>query len=255
MIRPAVAVLALLLTSAAAPVTAAPVPTCTYRVDASFPHDPTAFTEGLFYANGLLYESTGREGASRIFARTLEDARPVTEAALDPALFGEGIIDWKDQIITLTWRGGQGFRWDRKTLKPIGTFSYEGEGWGMTRDGDRIYQTDGSASLRLRDPATMRQTGTLPVTADGKPVANLNELEWIDGEIWANVWLTDRVARIDPATGHVKAWVDFSGLRRGDGALGMDAVLNGIAWDAKKKRIFVTGKNWNGIYQITPICS
>jgi len=254
MIRPAAAVLALLLAPAAVPAQAAPVPTCMYRVDTSFPHDPTAFTEGLFYSNGMLYESTGREGASRIVVRTLEDAKPVTEAQIDPALFGEGIIDWKDQIISLTWRGGQGFRWDRKTLKQIGTFSYEGEGWGMTRNGDVVYQSDGSSSLRLRDPATMRQTGSLAVTADGKPVDNLNELEWIEGEIWANVWLTDRIARIDPATGHVKAWVDFSGLRRGDGAYGMDAVLNGIAWDAKKKRIFVTGKNWNGIYQITPVC-
>ncbi|WP_157190270.1 glutaminyl-peptide cyclotransferase [Novosphingobium sp. Rr 2-17] len=234
---------------------AAPVPVCGYKIVASFPHDPTAFTEGLLYADGLLYESTGERGTSRIVIRTLANAKPIKQADIDPTYFGEGLVDWGDQLISLTWRDGAGYRWDRKTLAPRGTFTYEGEGWGMTRHGQVIYQSDGSATLRLRDPATMRQTGSLPVRADGQPVIYLNELEWIDGEIWANVWTTSRIARIDPATGNVKAWVDLAGLRAQAGATRSDdSVLNGIAWDAKGHRLFVTGKNWSRIFQITPQC-
>jgi glutamine cyclotransferase len=231
------------------------VPVCTYRIDNAFPHDTGAFTEGLLFDKGLLYESTGQKGDSRIVVRKLETLDPVREAQVDPSVFGEGLVDWKDQLISLTWREGVGYRWDRATLKLLGTFRYEGEGWAMTRNGETIYQSDGSASLRLRDPATMRQTGTLAVTAEGKPVENLNELEWIDGEIWANVWMTDRIARIDPKTGTVASWLDLTGLREQAGGVGVDAVLNGIAWDSAARRIFVTGKNWNQIFQITPVCS
>ncbi|TCU59528.1 glutamine cyclotransferase [Novosphingobium sp. PhB57] len=249
------------LLAAALALTAAPaaqakdVPVCGYRIDNAFPHDTAAFTEGLFFDRGLLYESTGQKGDSRIVVRKLETLEPVGQIEIDPAVFGEGLIDWNGQLISLTWRDGIGYRWDRTTLKPLGTFHYEGEGWGMTRSGNTIYQSDGSAALRLRDPATMRQTGSLAVTAEGKPVENLNELEWIDGEIWANVWMTDRIARIDPKTGKVKSWLDLAGLREQAGGAGVDAVLNGIAWDAPGRRIFVTGKNWNQIFQITPACT
>lgn len=254
---PARIVLAALLSLLAAvpAVQAKDVPVCSYRIDNAFPHDTGAFTEGLLYDRGLLYESTGQKGDSRIVVRKLETLEPVREARIDPSVFGEGLVDWKDQLISLTWRDGVGYRWDRATLKLLGTFRYEGEGWAMTRSGNTIYQSDGSASLRLRDPATMRQTGALAVTADGKPVANLNELEWIDGEIWANVWMTDRIARIDPKTGKVTSWLDLSGLREQAGGVGVDAVLNGIAWDSATHRIFVTGKNWNQIFQITPVCT
>lgn len=231
------------------------VPVCGYRIDNAFPHDTSAFTEGLLFDRGLLYESTGQKGDSRIVVRKLETLEPIRQVQIDPSVFGEGLVDWKDQLISLTWRDGVGYRWDRQTLKPLGTFRYEGEGWAMTRSGETIYQSDGSASLRLRDPATMRQTGTLAVTAKGKPVENLNELEWIDGEIWANVWMTDRIARIDPKTGKVKSWLDLTGLRERAGGSGVDAVLNGIAWDAQQRRVLVTGKNWNQIFQITPTCS
>jgi glutamine cyclotransferase len=229
-------------------------PVCGYRVTGTYPHDAEAFTEGLFYADGGLFESTGKLGESRIFRRGLDDVAPTVETRIDPTLFGEGIVLWKDQIISLTWRDGLGYRWDAKTLKPLGYFHYAGEGWAMTIHDGTIYQSDGSSSLRLRDPATMAQTGSLPVTDDGKPVFNLNELEWIDGEIWANVWLTDRVARIDPATGQVKAWIDFAGLGDEAGETPYDAVLNGIAYDPQGKRIFVTGKNWTKLFEIVPDC-
>ncbi len=233
---------------------ASPTPVCGYTIDARFPHDPSAFTEGLFFADGVLYESTGQKGQSRVYKRTLQSTTPLVEGKVDPTFFGEGSVAWKNQVISLTWRDGLGYRWDRTTLKPITLFPFSGEGWGMTIHDGTIYQSDGSDSLILRDPATFKATGTLTVTDEGKPVAMLNELEWIDGEIWANVWMTDRIARIDPATGKVKSWVDLSGLAAQSGARTGDDVLNGIAYDAARKRIFVTGKNWNTLYQITPDC-
>lgn len=242
------------LYSLGASAAAAEAPVCGYRVVKTYPHDTAAFTEGLFYVDGVLFESTGKRGESRIFRRELADSAPLVETVIDPTLFGEGIVLWNGQIISLTWRDGLGYRWDANTLQQLGYFHYAGEGWGMTIHDGRIYQSDGSASLRLRDPATMAQTGTLAVTDNGKPVRNLNELEWIDGEIWANVWMSDRVARIDPATGQVKAWIDFSGLGDEAGATPYDAVLNGIAYDAEGKRIFVTGKNWTKLFEIVPDC-
>lgn len=237
-----------------APLAQADTAVCSYRIIKTFPHDAGAFTEGLFYDDGALFESTGQLGQSRIIKRSLTSTTPLLQARVDPTLFGEGIVRWKDQIISLTWRDGLGYRWDAKTLKRIGYFHFAGEGWGMTIHDGTIYQSDGSSSLRLRNPATMAQTGSLAVTDEGRPVANLNELEWIDGAIWANVWLTDRIARIDPATGRVTAWIDLSGLGKQAGAIGFDAVLNGIAYDPEGKRIFVTGKNWSKLFQIKPAC-
>ncbi|MEJ2407802.1 MAG: glutaminyl-peptide cyclotransferase [Novosphingobium sp.] len=232
----------------------AQAPVCGYRIVKTYPHDPSAFTEGLFYADGALFESTGKLGQSRIFKRTLASIKPLVETRVDPTFFGEGIVLWKDQIISLTWRDGLGYRWDSKTLKQIGYFHYAGEGWAMTIHDGTIYQSDGSSRLRLRDPETMAQTGSLAVTDDGKPVRNLNELEWIDGEIWANVWLTNSIARIDPKTGRVTGWIDFTGLGADAGATDYDAVLNGIAYDPKGKRIFVTGKNWTKLFEVEPDC-
>ncbi|MCJ2181530.1 glutaminyl-peptide cyclotransferase [Novosphingobium sp. 1949] len=248
------ALLGLLLTGLCA-CTAKATPVCSYSVLATYPHDPQAFTEGLFFADGVLYESTGQKGQSRVYTRTLESTTPIREGQVDPTFFGEGSVAWGDQIISLTWRDGLGYRWDRKTLKPITLFPFSGEGWGMTIHDGTIYQSDGSANLILRDPATFKRTGTIAVTDAGEPVPMLNELEWIDGEIWANVWMTDRIARIDPASGAVKSWVDLSGLAAKSGARTSDDVLNGIAYDAARKRIFVTGKDWDKLYQITPKCS
>jgi glutamine cyclotransferase len=243
-----------LAVAAATPAAWAAVPVCTYRVLHVFPHDRTMFTEGLFYRDGLLFESSGTEGLSRVVVRTLESTKPLREARFDPTHFGEGIIDWNGQIIGLTWRDDVGYRWDLKTLAPRGRFVTQGEGWGMTHDDRTIYQSDGSSTLILRDPESFAERGRLPVDADGVPVTRLNELEWIDGEIWANIWFSERVARIDPATGHVKAWVDLSGLRSQADATEVNDVLNGIAYDAKSRRIFVTGKDWSKLYQIGMIC-
>jgi len=241
---------AALLLAVAPAVSEAAVPVCGYEVVHEYPHDPTAFTEGLLYRDGLLYESTGRLGVSRIMVRKLDSAEPVRQVSIDPTYFGEGLIDWGDELISLTWRDGIGYRWDRETLEKRGWFRFGGEGWGMTRNAGTIYQSDGTSSLLLRDPETMTVTGALAVTADGAPVRNLNELEWIGGEIWANIWLTDRIARIDPATGEVKAWVDLAGLAAEAGVTDPDAVLNGIAYDAKGGRIFVTGKDWPLLFEI-----
>ncbi|MBT0667691.1 glutaminyl-peptide cyclotransferase [Novosphingobium profundi] len=251
---PLTALVGLLAVSLTGGCAAKATPTCGYEVVKTYPHDPAAFTEGLFFADGVLYESTGQKGASRIYTRTLESTAPILEGKVDPTFFGEGSVAWGDQVISLTWRDGLGYRWDRKTLKPLALFPVAGEGWGMTIHNGTIYQSDGSDHLILRDPKDFSRTGAIAVTDQGKPVEMLNELEWIDGEIWANVWMSERIARIDPATGAVKSWVDLAGLAAKSGARTGDDVLNGIAYDAETKRVFVTGKNWNSLYQIKAKC-
>lgn len=216
----------------------------------SYPHDPLAFTEGLFFRDGRLYESTGYEGSSTIRAVRLEDGAVLRSISLPPALFGEGIVDWGDQLVSVTWQGGQGFRWTFPGLKPLGQFRYRGEGWGMTRSPDAILLSDGTAAIRRLDPRTLAERGQIRVTAEGAPVDQLNELEWVKGEIFANIWQTDRIARIDPRSGRVTAWIDVSGLPRPDRALSRDAVANGIAYDAKRDRLFVTGKYWPRLYEV-----
>jgi glutamine cyclotransferase len=247
-------VLLLLLAGVGASHAQAKVPICGYRVVETLPHDPTMFTEGFFYRDGMFFESAGMPGASRIIARVPTSATPLRAVRIDPRLFGEGIIDWGDQLISLTWRDGVGLRWRRDTFELLGSFPLDGEGWGMTRDDESIYQSDGSSTLIVRDPESFAVRRRLPVTADGVPIERLNELEWIDGEIWANVWMTDRVARIDPATGHVRGWIDLDGLRARANAHQFDDVLNGIAYDSRAKRIFVTGKHWDKIFRIAVAC-
>lgn len=164
--------------------------------------------------------------------------------------FGEGIVRWKNQIIGVTWQGGVGHRWRLKDLKPIGDFRYDGEGWGVTMVGDSLVLSDGTPDLRFFDPATMTEQKKVTVRLAGAPLPRINELETIDGEIWANIWMTDAIVRIDPATGVVNAVVDLTGLKDLVGGNDRDAVLNGIAWDAKGKRIFVTGKYWTKLFEI-----
>ena len=237
------------------PALSEPVPVCKAQVLESYPHDPGAFTEGLFYLDGLLWESTGLKGRSRVFSRRVEDATPLKVGEVDPTFFGEGIVPVGDEIISLTWRDGMAYRWDRATMTAKELFVFTGEGWGMTAHGGRIWQSDGSATLRLRDPETFAQVDSLAVTdGEGHPVDQLNELEWIDGEIWANVWMEERIARIDPASGKVVGWIDLSGLAADAGARTPDDVANGIAWDEAGGRIFVTGKNWSKLYRIRPVC-
>jgi glutamine cyclotransferase len=234
-----------------APAAEAKAPEYGYRVLARYPHDPGAFTQGLFYLDGFLYESTGLEGRSSIRKVRLETGEVVKSFAIPPQFFGEGMVDWKDRLISLTWRSEVGFVFDRETFAPQRLFSYRGEGWGLTRDGRRLIMSDGTAQLRFLDPETLRETGRVTVTDEGRPVKNLNELEYVRGEVWANVWLTDRIARIDPATGKVTGWIDLTGLLGpADRARGQPDVLNGIAFDAAKGRVFVTGKQWPVLYQI-----
>ena len=230
---------------------AASVPVYGYKVIRSYTHDRLAFTQGLVYHDGVLYESTGMNGHSGIRKVRLETGEVLQARPLDSQYFGEGIVVWKDRIVQLTWRHGLGFVYDLKTFEPRRTFSYTGEGWGLTHDGTRIIMSDGSESgaLRYLDPATLKETGKLIVRDGTRPVAHLNELEFVKGEIYANVWQTERVARISPKTGRVTGWIELHGLLSPAEAAGVD-VLNGIAYDAAKDRLFVTGKWWPKIFEI-----
>jgi glutaminyl-peptide cyclotransferase len=230
---------------------AAGLPVEGYEVVRAYPHDPGAFTEGLFYKDGFLYESTGLEGHSSIRKVKLETGEVLQSTVLPPSLFGEGIVDWGGDLVALTWRNQVGFVLDLNSFTLIRRFKYEGEGWALTRNEHEIFMSDGTASLRVLDPKTLEQKRRIPVTAEGKPVDQLNELEWVDGVIYANIWQTDRIARIDPANGHVLGWIDLSGLLASQGFMvGHPDVLNGIAYDAKGRRLFVTGKMWPWLFEI-----
>jgi glutaminyl-peptide cyclotransferase len=235
----------------AAPASPAPPRQFGYTVVKTYPHDPGAFTEGLFYRDGFLYESTGLEGRSSIRKVVLETAQVLQERSIPSRYFGEGIIDWKDRLIELTWKDQIGFIYDLKTFEKTGEFKYPGEGWALTRDDTRIIMSDGTSAIRFLDPETLKETGRLQVTDNGKPVLDINELEWVKGEIYANIWQTDRIARIDPRSGRVVGWIDLSGLlSEADRAGARVDVLNGIAYDAKGDRLFVTGKFWPKLYEI-----
>jgi glutaminyl-peptide cyclotransferase len=173
----------------------------------------------------------------------------VQSVAIPPDLFGEGIVDWKDQIVSLTWKGGRGFRWSLDGLKRIGEWRYEGEGWALTRDDREIIMSDGTPVLRFLDPRTLKVKRRLTVTAAGQPIEKLNELEYVKGEILANVWETNSIARIDPRTGHVKGWIDVSALAARAGAT-FEATPNGIAYDRETDKLYVTGKDWPLLFEI-----
>jgi glutaminyl-peptide cyclotransferase len=229
----------------------AAIPVYGYQIVRAYPHDTSAYTEGLFYKDGYLYESTGEKGASSIRKVELETGKVLQRHEVPSQYFGEGIVDWKGQLIQLTWQSETGFVYGLDDFKLRHTFSYPGEGWALTRNNRHIYMSDGSSVLRILDPDTLAAIGSIMVTADGVPVTNLNELEWVDGEIYANIWLTNRIARIDPATGHVVGWIDLTGLFDVNTLpRPVDDVLNGIAWDAQHDRLFVTGKNWPKLFEI-----
>jgi glutamine cyclotransferase len=227
------------------------VPTYGYEVVRSYPHDVNAFTQGLFYRDGFLYESTGLLGKSTVRKVRLETGEVLLKSHFPADLFGEGITYWDDRLVALTWRSQVGFVLDLKTFAVAQRFSYPGEGWGLARNDREIIMSDGTAELRLLDPRTFREVRRLRVTAGGKPVDQLNELEWVEGEIFANVWQTDRIARIDPKTGHVVGWIDLRGLLPQPFRIpGVTDVLNGIAYDAPTQRLFVTGKLWPRLFEI-----
>ncbi|MDO9368296.1 MAG: glutaminyl-peptide cyclotransferase [Sphingopyxis sp.] len=236
--------------SAPAAASPTPIPRCGYHIVQTYPHDRSSFTQGLFWHGGHLYEGTGQYGRSRIARIDLATGKALIQTQLPGNQFGEGIVRWKGQIIGVTWQNGIGHRWQIKNLKPVGTFRYEGEGWGVTLLGDDLVLSDGTPQLRFFDPETMVERRRVTVRFRDTPLPMINELEEIDGEIWANIWMTDMIVRIDPASGDVKSWIDLTGLKAQAGATGSDSVLNGIAWDGKKKRLFVTGKYWPKLYEI-----
>lgn len=227
----------------------APVPAYGYTVVRSFPHDRDAFTQGLIFRNGVFYEGTGRNAHSGIRKVKVETGEVLQVKPLGSEYFGEGITDWNGSLIQITWRSEIGFVYDINTFEQKKTWSYRGEGWGLTHDGTRIIMSDGSSALRFLDPATLKETGRLIVRDASGPVEALNELEYVKGEIYANVWQTDRIARISPKDGRVTGWIDLSGLLSPSERVGVD-VLNGIAYDSAGDRLFVTGKLWPRVFEI-----
>lgn len=238
-----------LLALVAAPA-AAELPVQGYEIAATYPHDPGAFTQGLFFRDGYLFESTGLIGRSTVRKVRLEDGQVLHAVRLPGRLFGEGITDWGDEIVGVTWQDQVGYRLDMATMTAKGRFTYSGEGWGLAQDGKAIILSDGTPILRFLDPVTMRETRRVHITAEGVPVDKLNELEWVKDELLANIWQSNRIARIDPETGEVKSWIDLSGLDRLAGKSGPNDVLNGIAYDAAGDRLFVTGKLWPKLFEI-----
>ncbi|HOZ46781.1 MAG TPA: glutaminyl-peptide cyclotransferase [Candidatus Hydrogenedentes bacterium] len=227
-----------------------PVPSVTYHVVNTFPHDPEAFTQGLLFHEGVLYESTGLYNESSLRRVALETGEILAQHRLSNEMFGEGLALWQDRLFQLTWKESTAFVYDRTTLEPMGQFHYPGEGWGLTSDGKRLIMSDGTATLRFLDPETFGETGRVLVRASGQPVTRLNELEYVRGEILANVWRTDRIARISPKSGKVLAWIDLKGLPNERGTLSSTDVLNGIAYDEPNDRLFVTGKRWPKLFEI-----
>jgi glutamine cyclotransferase len=225
-------------------------PEYTYRVVQVFPHDPTAFTQGLVYHDGFLYEGTGLNGRSSLRKVRLETGEVVQRVDLPPEFFGEGIALLKNQIVQLTWQSQTGFVYSARDFRLLRRFSYAGEGWGLTTHGTDLYMSDGTADIRVLDGGTLREERRLKVHDGSQAITQLNELEFVEGEILANVWQTDRIARISPQSGKVLAWIDLTGLLSPVYKLEPGAVLNGIAYDAIKKRLFVTGKLWPSVFEI-----
>jgi glutaminyl-peptide cyclotransferase len=230
--------------------TPAAAPVYGYRVIHVYPHDRDAFTQGLIYLDGFLYESTGLEGHSSLRKVKLETGQVLQKTDVPAQYFAEGLTDWKKSLLQLTWKSGVGFVYDLFTFKPERTFAYGGEGWGLTHDGTQLIQSDGSESLRFINPETLRETGRVAVSDNGTPIANLNELEYVKGEVYANIWQQDRIAIIAPKTGKVVRWVDMSNLLTDKDRLTPVDVLNGIAHDPIHDRLFVTGKLWPKLFEI-----
>jgi len=230
------------------PPAASRVPIYKYTIVKSYPHDPDAFTEGLEYRDGFLYESTGLNGRSSIRKVKFETGEVVQLKNISKDYFGEGITFWKEDLFELTWVSEIAFVYDAKTFALKKSFNYKGEGWALTHNADSLIMSDGTSELRFIDPATFKERRRITVTDGGMPITSLNELEWVKGEIFANVYTTDYIARIDPSTGRVTGWIDLRGMlpRQNDG----NTVPNGIAYDADHDRLFVTGKNWPKLFEI-----
>jgi glutaminyl-peptide cyclotransferase len=231
-------------------VRAVAAPVDSYKVVAKYPHSTASYTEGFFYLDGLFYEGTGLVGRSAVMAIDPATGKPRQRHELAAPYFGEGIVDWGPNIYEWTWQSHVCFVYDRFSMRLVKQFSYTGEGWGMTRTAKELITSDGTATLRFRDPNTFAETRHIAVKDDGNAIEQLNELEYIHGEIYANVWHMDRIARISPKDGHVIAWIDLEGLLPDNQKIDGESVLNGIAYDAQHDRIFVTGKQWPTIFEI-----
>jgi len=229
---------------------AAATPVYGYKVVATYPHSTGSYTEGLFYLNGLFYEGTGMQGRSELLAIDPQTGQVQQRHDLPAKFFGEGIVDWGPNIYEWTWTSHVGFVLDRFSFRVLRQFSYTGEGWGMTRDAKEIITSDGSATLRFRDPATFQEKRHVVVKDGGVEVKELNELEYVKGEIYANVWHSNRIARISPKDGRVLGWIDLSGLLPANEMVDAESVLNGIAYDGEHDRLFVTGKQWPTVFEI-----
>ncbi len=229
---------------------AAAAPVLGYTVVARLPHSTESYTEGLFYLNGLFYEGTGLEGHSGLRVTDPATGTLQQRTEMAPQLFGEGVVDWGPNVYQWTWKSHICFVYDRFSLRVLKQFVYTGEGWGMTRTATQLITSDGTATLRFRDPNTFKEVRHIDVHDGPAKIDQLNELEFIKGEIYANVWHDDRIARISPRDGHVIAWIDLSGLLPANQKVNGEAVLNGIAYDAAGDRLFVTGKQWPTIFQI-----
>jgi glutaminyl-peptide cyclotransferase len=222
-----------------------------YTVVRSYPHDPKAFTQGLEFLGGFLYEGTGQKGRSAVRKVEIETGKVLQEERLHAQYFGEGITISQGKLFQLTWQDRTGFVYDARTLKFIRNFSYFGEGWGLTHDAQNLIMSDGTSTLRFLETTRFQERRRVKVTDAAVPVERLNELEYVRGEIWANVWETDFIVRISPKDGRVVGWIDLKGLQSGPAVkLGPEAVLNGIAYDAQNDRIFVTGKLWPRLFEI-----
>ena len=249
------------------PVRSGPAPVYTYEVVKSYPHDPNAFTEGLYFKDGFLYESTGEEKKSSLRKVELETGKVVQKWDLPPEDFGEGISELNGKIYQLTWQEEKGRVFDAKDFKLLQEFTYQGEGWGMTTDGTNLIFDQGTHIIKFMDPNTFKTVRTMPVFRDdGRPLMQINELEYIKGEIWGNIWHSEQpdilgkpnyIVRIDPNSGKVLGWIDLAGISPDDQPKGDDPydpkaenTLNGIAYDAANDRIFVTGKKWKKLYEI-----
>jgi glutamine cyclotransferase len=224
-----------------------------YKVVAKYPHSTDNYTEGFFYLDGKFYEGTGVSGRSAVLASDPKTGNILQRHDLPPQYFGEGIVDWGPNIYEWTWKSHICFVFDRATLQPVKQFSYTGEGWGMTRTAKEIITSDGSATLRFRDPNTFQEIRHIVVKEDNISIDRLNELEFINGEIYANIWHSNMIVRISPQDGHVIAWIDLAGLLPDDEKIDAESVLNGIAYDAQHDRLFVTGKQWPTIFEIKAV--
>ncbi|MEW5959309.1 MAG: glutaminyl-peptide cyclotransferase, partial [Chloroflexota bacterium] len=240
-----------LIAPASPPVTPTPlltntvqVPVYGYRVINTYPHDGAAYTQGLVFVDQSLYEGTGRRGQSTLRKVELETGQVLQSLDLPPEFFGEGVVIFGDRIIQLTWKSRLGFVYDKTSFKLLQSFGYPTQGWGITHDGRRLIMSDGTSTLHFWDPDTLAEIGRVAVTDNGRAVPRLNELEYVRGEVFANIWQTDFIARIDPDTGRVVGWIDLTGLLRPEDRLEPVDVLNGIAYDAATDRLFVTGKLW-----------